>query len=523
MRERLRNGLSALDQRLHRIERRRLQWFRRWLERTSNLLHLSVLLFVPLVVIVTTAIANVTESLSFLLFPPLAAGTYTLFANPESRYATPSRFVGGLTAGALCGWFAMELAVTGPIVRSGGATSATGPLAVDAVAAGVAVLLTGTVTWALDIEEAGAFSTALLGLLVPEGDVVTFVVSVFVASTIVATVFAVWRTYFYERRARLLYESVDGGDRILVPMHGENPEETAMLAGRLAAAHEAGTVALLDYISDDDIDREKRALRNGDGDDRQPVADGGTDTEGGVAEIPTEGTEGGSDDAGDTRGGPEPTTPVERAERRIAAESAARLERVATAVESETGVPCQTVAATGSSMAATVRRVAHDTDCDLIAASYEEDGGGLAPGVGDLFECELDVVVHHSNDGRTDWSDVLVPVRQANDLAHSMLDVASRLAGDTGRLSAAKCVGGERQRRRAEEILTDLAETTDRAVETRVSTAPVESFLSHNAGEFDLVVIGASTDRSNASRFVSPPTFERVGDLDADVVIVDRP
>lgn len=65
--------------------------------------------------------------------------------------------------------------------------------------------------------------------------------------------------------------------------------------------------------------------------------------------------------------------------------------------------------------------------------------------------------------------------------------------------------------------------TTDRAVETRVSTAPVESFLSHNAGEFDLVVIGASTDRSNASRFVSPPTFERVADLNADVVIVDRP
>jgi hypothetical protein len=34
--------------------------------------------------------------------------------------------------------------------------------------------------------------------------------------------------------------------------------------------------------------------------------------------------------------------------------------------------------------------------------------------------------------------------------------------------------------------------------------------------------MGASTDRSRASRFVSPPTFERIQELDCDVAIVDR-
>lgn len=54
-------------------------------------------------------------------------------------------------------------------------------------------------------------------------------------------------------------------------------------------------------------------------------------------------------------------------------------------------------------MAAATRQVAHDTDCDLIAASYEERHGGLSPAVRDLFECELDVLVHRSAGGRTDW------------------------------------------------------------------------------------------------------------------------
>lgn len=47
-----------------------------------------------------------------MLFPPLASGTYTLFADPEGRYADPWTFVAGMAAGALCGWFALVLAGT---------------------------------------------------------------------------------------------------------------------------------------------------------------------------------------------------------------------------------------------------------------------------------------------------------------------------------------------------------------------------------------------------------------------------
>lgn len=174
-------------------------------------------------------------------------------------------------------------------------------------------------------------------------------------------------------------------------------------------------------------------------------------------------------------------------------------------------------------MAAAVREVAHDTDCDLIAASYEERYGGLSPGVHDLFECELDVLVHRSAGGQTDWDDALVPVRRDSDLAHSMLELASRLIPENGQLSAASCVSSNRERRRAEEMLANLVETVGRMVETRVSTAAVETFLDRNVSAFDVVVIGASTDRSGASRLVSPPTFERLDELDADVIIVDRP
>jgi hypothetical protein len=70
-------------------------------------------------------------------------------------------------------------------------------------------------------------------------------------------------------------------------------------------------------------------------------------------------------------------------------------------------------------------------------------------------------------------------------------------------------------------MLADLAETVP-DVETRVSRREIESFLERTAPGFDLVVMGASRDRSAASRFVSPPTFARLGTLEADVAIVDR-
>ena len=204
--------LIAVLRRVRRIERRELRAVRRWIERTSTLVHLSVLVFVPLLVALVTALSNSVGFLSFLLFPPLAAGTYTLFAHPEGRYASPSRFVTGLTLGALCGWAAVAAAT------ALGIANGSGTLSVGAVEAATAVFLAGAVTWALDVEEPAAYSTALLALLVPRGQEGLFVLSVLLASSIVALVFSVWRERFYERRARFLYESTSGDDHVLVPM-----------------------------------------------------------------------------------------------------------------------------------------------------------------------------------------------------------------------------------------------------------------------------------------------------------------
>lgn len=220
MRRSLRDRLDAALARARRVERRELRDLRRWLERTDTLVHLSVLVFVPLLVGLVTALSNAVDQLSFLLFPPLAAGSYTLFANPEGKYSSPVQFVVALTLGALCGWGALAASA---LV---GLTAGSGALGVGALQAAVAVLSTGALTWALGVEEPSAYSTALLGLLVPAGREAAFAVSVFAASTIVAAVFWVWRERFYEQRARFLYESVEGDDRVLVPMRGENPDDS---------------------------------------------------------------------------------------------------------------------------------------------------------------------------------------------------------------------------------------------------------------------------------------------------------
>ena len=178
---------------------------RRWLESTRNLLHITVLLAVPLLIGLVTLLSNAVDSLSFLLFPPLAAGVYTLFSDPEGRYASPERFVGGLTAGALCGWIALV------------ATEATVPAAttgdVSAGGAALGVFLTGAVTWAFDLEQPAAYSTAPLVLVVGVSRF-EYVASVAVSSALVAGVFVAWRERIYERRAEYLYRSSEDGTAV---------------------------------------------------------------------------------------------------------------------------------------------------------------------------------------------------------------------------------------------------------------------------------------------------------------------
>nr|WP_310737327.1 HPP family protein [Natronoarchaeum rubrum] len=459
-------------------------------------MHVSILLFVPVVVGLLTYLSTRLDYLSFFLFPPLAAGTYALFANPEHEAASPVRFVAGLTAGAVCAWIAVGVAVF--VVYPDQPASA---IEADAPGAAFAVFLTGVVTWALDIEEAAAFSTALLGLLVDPARQTSFVASVVVSSSLVAVVFAVWRQRFYKQRARYLYESTTGADHVLVPIRGDPVEATTMIAGRIAAAHDAGKVVLLDVVEEDSIATAERALL-GNGADAETDA-GGADAE----------TDAGGTDAETDAGGDGAVSALEA--------TVADLEQLADRVETVLDVPCDViVASSGGSPATTVRRIADEANCDLIAAPYETEDGDVTPYVERLLAARMDVLVHRSCDGRTDWRQITVPVRRAGDTAHAMIDFACRLAGETGRVSVAHCIDSEASRRTADQMLANLAETPDYDIETRVPKASIESFLRQVAPATDLVVVGASRDRSTASRLVSPPTFERIDDLDTDLAIV---
>ena len=103
-----------------------------------------------------------------------------------------------------------------------------------------------------------------------------------------------------------------------------------------------------------------------------------------------------------------------------------------------------------------------------------------------------------------------------------MLDFAARLAGRSGALSVCTCIDAEVERRSAEKRLADLAETVDVDVETRVARSRITDFIDANADAYDLVFVGSSGERSRASRFVSPPTFERLHEVDCDVAVFDR-
>lgn len=488
---RLRDRWHAAVARVRRVERRELAEFRAWLETTRNLVHLTGLVAVPVLVAAVTAASNAVAVLPFVLFPPVASGAFTLFSDPEGRYADPRTFVAGLTTGALCGAAAEITAVaTGLVAPTAGTLDRISPLA-----AGLAVLLTGAATWALTVEEPAAFSTALLALVVPTAatnyleTLGLYVLFTALASVAVASAFTLWRDTLYEHRADILYRSTDGGHRVLVPMRDSADEATAILAGTLAAAGGAGSVVLLDTVETEAVAAAERELIGGDSPSARAAPDSDAD---------------------------------DRAERRVAAPSAARMEGVAARIEARTAATCEVVVASGDSPAGVALRTARETNCDLIAAPYESADGAVTPFVAELFRGDTDVLAHRSTDPDRDaWPTVLVPVRRASDVAHAMLEFAVRLA-ETGGVTLATCIGPNGDRRRAESMLADLAETCPGDVETRVSRLGIESFLDRTAPHHDLVFMGASRDRSAASRLLSPPTFERVDDLDADVAVVDR-
>jgi hypothetical protein len=467
---------------------RRRQALRQWIEATPNLIHVSILVFVPLLIGVVTLLANSLEQLSFLLFPPLASGTFTLFSDPDGPYADPWRFVAGLSLGALCGWVALDV--------SAHYWYQVAPQAfeVHAGAAALAVFLTGVLTWAMDLEVPAAFSTALL-VLVTGTSQLAYVVAVATSSAVVAGGFSIWRDRFYERRAQYLYRTTKGDDHVLVPIVGEASEATVAFASHLAGAHEAGKVVLLSLVET-----------------------GGPDTAGPEAADGTRSARGAyyyEEDA------PDDETGIDG----VPGETVAHLTDLEATVESTYDVPCEVaVAPGGSRRGQRVVTVAHETNCDLIVTPYaaDEAGAALAPFVRDVFRGDVDAVAFRSVDDRREWHRVLVGVRRIGDIAHATIDFGLRLAGSTGSVSVFSCIGAEGDRRDAERRLADAVEPFTGPLETRVSRSEVTDFLDRAGRHADVTIVGASTDRGIASRYIEPPTFERLNEIPCDLAVVHR-
>lgn len=472
--------------RARQLEQRKVKLFRAWIEDTRNLIHVSIVLFVPLLIGIVTLISNNISQLSFLLFPPLASGTYTLFTNPTGRFASPRRFVAGLTIGAVCGWIALEIGVLIHDIPLGS-------LHIDAAGAALSVLLTGIVTWTLDVEEPAAFSTALL-VLVTKTSQLAYVVSIVISSVIVASVFVVWKQRFFRQRSRYLYRTMTDESRVLVPIRESHQRSTSRLAGRLVGGESPGEVVLLDIVDDAAIAERERDLY-----------------------------ERGHDETS----APSPTatgkiTPAKIAEQRACEEAVAKLEAEAEHISTTLGIPCEVIVAAGKDPATTVLETARDANCDLIVTSYEGQDEGLSPFITKLFNGDLDVVVHRAVEDHSSWERVLAPVHHGGVVANRIIEFATRLVGSTGQVSVCHCIDTNQERDRAESILRHLVEPFSGNVETRITRSSIEDLIVRAAPQYDLIMVGASTDRSVVTWFIDPPTFERVGDIECDLAIVHR-
>jgi nucleotide-binding universal stress UspA family protein len=474
----LQDSFLLILARTRQYGRRRLAEFRHWIKETRNFVHVSLLFFIPLLIGLVTFLANAVDALPYLLFPPLASGTYTLFAQPEAKTAKPRRFVGGMTIGAICGWIALEVTARYWYQVTPEAFQ------VHPGAAAFGVFLTGVMTWALDLEEAQAFSTALL-VLVSGVTQLVYVASVFLSSILVAGVFLLWQRKVYEQRGEYLYQTTHGDDHLLVPMRGESAEAVAAFGAHLAAAHEAGKVILLSVVS------------------TEAAGDG----------VPAVDTDGRSATATPTSDRIDDTVP----------EQARALEETALEIMDQFDVPCEVAVVAGDPAdARTLVRTAHELDCDLIVTPFSAENGRLSEFVRGLFASSIDVLAVSTDGDRDAWRRILVPVRSPSGVAHAMLDFATRLVGESGHIAVCHCIDNEAERRKAEEMLANVVETFERAFETRVVSLSIEEFLNENARIYDLTIIGSSSDRTKMSRFVNPPTFRQLDNLNCDVAIVNR-
>ncbi len=247
MADRARTVLKRVYQQLHDW---RLQQ-RLWDRRSRHPLQLSIVVVVPLLIGLVTWISNTSDLVAFLLFPPLAAGTYALFADPKR--ASISRFVLGLTAGAVAGWLAVVIVDRTGIDILGGTVSPEG--------AALSILFAGVIIWVLGVDEPSAFSTSLL-VLVTGADELIYLLNIVAAAIFVGGAFWLYQYQLYGEPAG---QQPDAYRRIGVPAWERTAglEQRAQIASRLVMGQPGGTVVLVAdqaTVEMGDLDRLARQL-----------------------------------------------------------------------------------------------------------------------------------------------------------------------------------------------------------------------------------------------------------------------
>lgn len=217
-----------------RLLRRWQHVLRTRLSDARTITRLSVLVGVPFVVAIVTWLSNVSDLVAFLLFPPLAAGTYSLIVDPQG--ASVRMFVAGITAGALSGWAAVLVVGAVPTVLGAGPVSPAG--------AAVSVLFAGLVSLLVGLEEPAAFSTALLVLVTGTSEAV-YVGGMVASTLLVAGAFLLYRDRIYTPGIEYLYHTLEEVHSVVVPLAGPEGRSRGHFAGQLAADDSGGRVVLV--------------------------------------------------------------------------------------------------------------------------------------------------------------------------------------------------------------------------------------------------------------------------------------
>ncbi len=409
-----------------------------WLQRTTTLVRLSVLVFVPLTIGVVTWLSNISDAVAFLLFPPLAAGTYTLFSNPAN--ASPRTFVLGTTAGAGCGWIAVVIE-TQLTMGTGGPVSPAG--------AAFSVLLAGIVTWLVRIDEPGTYSTSLLVLVTGTNELI-YILEVAASGLVMTGVFLLYRRRIYQRHTQYLYRTLHGSKTVLVPLWGVSPADGTPPAHRIV----------------DDIGQAVAHFG------AQITAASGTRLVLLAAENPE--TDGQAVD---------------------------QVTEVAQRLEQQYDITCEIVVVSTTDYIRSIKTVARDTGSDLIVTAFDP----ATPGpLESLFETGSDVVGLDTTAETRRWRRALVGIRSVEEINGVGVDIATRVADN---VRVAHSVDEGEQRHEIQQRLKRLATAIDSTITTQVtSIAPTEYFTTA-ATDYDLLVLGAGTDRTAVSRAITPPLF----------------